>query len=198
MASLNVVQTGVEKASKVSHRSGKWATPKEIDLKTNPKQTPLQQLLTQLVKDSRIEKKSGMLLYRPQKGAGPGGQGEGIPDRGKPDRGDRWKPRRPDGKKPGRRDDGKKPDRPDRRDKPHKPDRDDAAERERRRKRDEIERRRREAAKAKKKFVHPKDRKSKGRRDVSRTIARGVATRAVASGISQGIAPRAIQTAILG
>lgn len=192
--SLNVVQDGVEKASKVSPRQGKWATPREIDLKTNPKQTPLQSILSELVKDSRIEKKAGQLLYRPQQGAGPGGQGKGLDPRDKPDRGgkDRWHPRRPP-KKP----DGKKPDRPDRREPPHKPDRDEIAERERRRKRDEMERRRKEPPKSKKPWVHPKDKKSKGRRDVGKTIARGVATRAVASGISQGIAPRAITTAVL-
>jgi hypothetical protein len=59
-----------------------------------------------------------------------------------------------------------------------------------------MERRNQKPPVRKKPFVHPKDKKS-GRRDIGKTIARGVATRAVASGISQGIAPRAITTMLM-
>jgi hypothetical protein len=197
--SLNVVHEAVEKASKVSPRDGKWATPKEIDVKATPKQTALQSSLAELVRDSRIEKMSGRLLYRPQQGAGPGGKGESDyhKEPGK-DRGgkDRWHPRRPDGKKPGRRDDGK----PDGGKKPGrrgdgKPS-DDPAERERQRKRDYMNKSKK-TGRMHKKFVHPKDRKS----NLGRTIARGVGTQAVSAGIGQSIgqqtATKAITSSIL-
>jgi hypothetical protein len=183
--SLNVVQDGVEKASKVSPRSGKWATPKEIDLKTSPKQTPLQSLLTQLVKDSRIEKKAGTLLYRPQQGAG-GGEGKGHKERGDDDRG---KDRGKDWKDP---DDGKYPrkypDKPTgrRRGKPS-----DDADRERRNKieQDRERRRREEAAK--------NGKKKPGRRELSKTVARGVVAQAVAGSVARQAAQKAVYTAIL-
>ena len=193
MKSLNAVHEGVEKASKVSPRQGKWATPKEIDLKTSPKQPSLQSMLTELVKDSRIEKKSGMLLYRPQQGAGggtgAGKSGEHGKDKGKErgkDKG-KGKPHRPPPhKKPGN--DGRrhgKPIRHDRPPRPRKPEGD--PERERRRKIDEMRR-------------QEKIRRGRNSRSVSKTIARGVATRAVGQGLASGVGQsvsRNITTSIL-
>ena len=84
MKNLNVVEKGVEKASRASKRKGKWATIPEIRSKTLPAQDDLPLLLKELFKRDRIEKKKNVLMYRPKRwlaGGGGYGSGESSPDR---------------------------------------------------------------------------------------------------------------------
>lgn len=70
------VNSGLKRASKESNRDGKWATPPETrnESKGIPQSCNVRQVLDQLVKENRAEKKRGELLYRPA-GGGAGGAG---------------------------------------------------------------------------------------------------------------------------
>lgn len=79
------VLKGLKRASRESDRDGKWATPPEVRSETEkvPFDINYQNVLTQLVKENRAEKKKGYLLYRPTGGGfGGAGFGSGSQERG--------------------------------------------------------------------------------------------------------------------
>ncbi len=169
MKGLNAVDDGVSKASRVSKRDGRWANIPEIKAKTYPPQQSMGSLLRELVKEARIEKKTGMLLYRPQRGAGGGGEGKGDGYRS-PDPYDSPRGGKDTYTTRGQDDGGKTSD----------------ADRERQSKRDLVN-----------KSHRRRHGKKSGRRDLARTVARGAMTQGIGSSVASQAATRSITSSIL-
>jgi hypothetical protein len=70
------VQTAVKSASRVSKRKGKWANLPEIKNKAPTFKEPMSPVLSYLVRNHRIEKKSGLALWRPRSGGIGGDKGK--------------------------------------------------------------------------------------------------------------------------
>ena len=85
MKGATTVQSAVRKASKVSKRKGKWANQPEIKHKIASKtfKEPVLPILKYLVKQDRIEKKKGFMLWRPKGGGltGLGGDDDSTSNR---------------------------------------------------------------------------------------------------------------------